>query len=90
MRLPRRLHHCYAFLAGYFWTNCPRCGRMFGGHEEHGGTDWGGEGTPNVGLVCCPQCPGDRTWKDGEWRDGRWYETFRVDELRPAPVGDGE
>lgn len=33
MRLPRWMHHAYAFLAGYFWIPCPGCGRAFGGHE---------------------------------------------------------
>lgn len=23
----------YAKILGYFWLPCPRCGRMFGGHE---------------------------------------------------------
>lgn len=31
--MPRFLHQLYAWLFGYFWLPCPRCGRMFGGHE---------------------------------------------------------
>ena len=32
----RLFHRFYAWLFGYFWLPCPRCGTMFGGHEKHG------------------------------------------------------
>lgn len=32
----RLLHRIWAFVGGYFWLPCPRCGRMFGGHEVGG------------------------------------------------------
>ena len=47
----------YADRHGFFWLPCPRCGRMFGGHEEpRGGSHWSGTWTSQI---CCPQCPGD-------------------------------
>ena len=32
-RYPRWANKLYADLNGYFWTDCPNCGTMFGGHE---------------------------------------------------------
>lgn len=29
----RWAHRAFANFAGYFWTDCPLCGREFGGHE---------------------------------------------------------
>lgn len=29
----RRLNQLYAWFFGYFWAECPRCGKMWGGHE---------------------------------------------------------
>jgi hypothetical protein len=29
----RILNKLYANIFGYFWTRCPICGQMFGGHE---------------------------------------------------------
>lgn len=29
----RFVHFVYAMLFGYFWLPCPKCGRMFGGHQ---------------------------------------------------------
>lgn len=29
----RSLNRLYAYINGYFWTRCPICGIMFGGHE---------------------------------------------------------
>ena len=34
--VPRWAHHVWAVLLGYFWHECPRCGRHFGGHEIKG------------------------------------------------------
>lgn len=31
----RILHRVIAFLLRRFWTQCPRCLQMFGGHEKH-------------------------------------------------------
>ncbi len=57
----RLYHRIRAFLTGYFWLPCPSCGRMFGGHEEGGGTLWSGTpDLPGVGRTCCPRCPHDR------------------------------
>ncbi len=35
----RLFHKIYAALFGYFWLPCPRCGDMYGGHEEFGGSN---------------------------------------------------
>lgn len=59
MSLPRLWHRWYAALFGYFWTDCPLCGYMFGGHEwkEYGGkaasipTD-----APFTFTAICPPC----------------------------------
>lgn len=55
MRMPRWIAKLYADIMGYFWIPCPRCGRMFGGHE------WKNESTvqcqrePQHGHgACCP------------------------------------
>lgn len=67
----------YARYAGYFWADCPVCGRMFGGHE------WETENRPHrsslptlieknhtVGTAICPDCTklgvGDRAWKKAQ------------------------
>lgn len=34
--LNRRFNQAWAFVGGYFWLPCPRCGEMFGGHEKTG------------------------------------------------------
>lgn len=56
-RGPRILHELWAWIAGYFWTPCPVCGREFGGHE------WDGSGIPKrweppyiLQAVCSPEC----------------------------------
>lgn len=36
MTIFRPLNRAFAFLAGYFWLPCPKCGQMFGGHETQG------------------------------------------------------
>ena len=71
MSAPRWYHKLYAFVAGYFWLPCPRCGREFGGHEKSGGTDWYPNGE---GRTCCSNCVGDRSLVDGVWRDGHWIQ----------------
>lgn len=75
-RLPRWMHHLYAWLDGYFWTSCPLCGRAFGGHEwkERDGLSAtitietranGGRS----GTAICPWCTraghGDPEWASG-------------------------
>lgn len=46
----RLLHKLYAFIFGYFWLPCPKCGRYFGGHEKHGGIIWN---EPGKGVIMC-------------------------------------
>lgn len=46
--VPSRLvgvHHFLAWLGGYFWIECQKCGRCWGGHQRHGN---------NQDL--CPRC----------------------------------
>ena len=54
---PRWIHRLYAWVFGYFWLPCPRCGRLFGGHE------------PSGGRVATSPWMGDRTCRNciGEW-----------------------
>lgn len=49
----RPLNWLYAFLCGFYWADCPRCGKSYGGHES-GGTQ-GGRST-------CFRCPGEVGW----------------------------
>jgi hypothetical protein len=56
------IHKIYAYLFGYFWLPCPRCGQMFGGHQKGGGTNYDQPFNlkgANTGKVCCPDCVGD-------------------------------
>lgn len=49
--MPRILHHLYAFVCGYFWLPCPRCGEYFGGHE------WMNHPLAGIdGKGICPAC----------------------------------
>jgi hypothetical protein len=59
VRLPRTLHHAYAWLLGYFWIPCPLCGRHFGGHEWGWGDDEHPSAIPKPeggGTAICPRC----------------------------------
>lgn len=52
--MPRWVHRLYAFLCGYFWLRCPRCGEMFGGHEI---VPFGGNKLVDGRMMsCCPNC----------------------------------
>jgi hypothetical protein len=56
---PREEHERFANENNFFWLPCPRCGRMFGGHEvaqrNTGGRLWE---SPTSGQMTCPECPG--------------------------------
>lgn len=52
MRGPRFFRKWYAETFGYFWLPCPRCGRMFGGHEEFGEALYNNE-DPMIGSITC-------------------------------------
>jgi hypothetical protein len=59
IRLPRALHRWYANVFGYFWSPCPLCGEMFGGHEwkESGGKPASIPfGRPGIRDGICPAC----------------------------------
>ena len=51
--MPRWFHQLYAWLGGYFWLPCPRCGRMFGGHEPKGGDKL----VDGRLMMACSRCP---------------------------------
>lgn len=44
---PRWINMIYAFICGYFWLPCHKCGNHFGGHEWFGSSG-------NTGV--CPEC----------------------------------
>ena len=58
----RRLNRAWAWFRGYFWLPCPRCGKMFGGHEI--GT---GRLVRHSGRISCtcPECP--LIYEAGDW-----------------------
>ena len=69
---PRWINRLYAWVAGYFWIPCPRCGLPFGGHES-GGTDhvYGS----STGWMTCWRCPEHRTlMPSGVWMPGHWVD----------------
>lgn len=52
------LNQFYAFVFGYFWLPCPKCGEMFGGHQHRAG---GAHVIVNEGdgphcYCVCPAC----------------------------------
>lgn len=49
----RQIHRLYAWLFGYFWLPCDKCGRDFGGHEM---TAMIGPGQLATGKIWCPVC----------------------------------
>jgi hypothetical protein len=49
----RWINWLYALLCSYYWAACPRCGRMYGGHET-GGIEGG--------HCTCDNCPEARGW----------------------------
>ena len=52
-KISRLYNQIYAYLFGYFWLPCPRCGQMFGGHECGNDTIWITSGS---GKSCCKFC----------------------------------
>ena len=51
MKFPRWVHRVWARVFGYFWSPCPECGEMFGGHE------WRAVAVhEKTGLGVCPRC----------------------------------
>lgn len=67
MRAPAWWRRFRAWLGGYFWLPCPRCGKMFAGYEKRGGNMWW---TESRGAVTCPECPGNFGY--GYGRGGSW------------------
>jgi len=58
----RLYHKIYAWIFGYFWIPCPKCGKMFGGHESKGSIPQ--PGRPGMGwITCC--VPENFSW----WRN---------------------
>ena len=62
LRLPRVVHRGYAGLTGRFWSPCPSCSRMFGGHEWKPDASETGEGhiadvvVDGEHRAICPRC----------------------------------
>lgn len=81
--IPRSWHHAWADLNGYFWKPCPRCGRMFGGHEWKG-TDYYAKG---MGKGTC--CPGNRYLYEGEDAVVASNMTPEEEDEWVAKAGDG-
>lgn len=52
MYAPRPWAHLRAILGGYFWKQCPRCGRWFAGYETRGSIP--APGRSDFLLTCCP------------------------------------
>lgn len=59
--IPRWCHRLFAFVRGYYWKPCPRCGRMYGGHEAQGSMYAYTDNTSTPGhsfrvnwSTCCP------------------------------------
>jgi len=70
MKIGRLYNRIYAFIYGYFWKTCPRCGRMFGGHEC--GNDYvrvlDGKTNEEIGKYsCCEFCGSENLLKNPEW-----------------------
>ena len=58
MARPKRLrfrffNRIYAGILNYFWLPCPKCGKMFGGHEAGNNKVMT---TPYNGYICCKEC----------------------------------
>ena len=52
-RYPRFLNRLWAFLGSYYWSDCPACGKMYGGHEHASNSfmdSWNG------GRLVCWRC----------------------------------
>lgn len=82
--IPRLFHRLYAWKSRAFWLPCPRCGRMFGGHEEFG-TPLPDPDEPGKAWVTCDRCfldPIDaaaeqvRAWGYGFYDTGRALEVI--------------
>lgn len=51
----RKLSRLYAWIFGYFWLACPRCDKMFGGHEAGEDVVFGTD-NKYLGRICCKFC----------------------------------
>jgi hypothetical protein len=52
--MPQFIHKAYAWIMGYFWLPCKKCGHYFGGHQIY---FWSGR--IRIGkdvFTVCPQC----------------------------------
>lgn len=77
MRAPRWLHRSWALWAGYFWSPCPECGQMFGGHERQPQIPFTvyGEGS----LMLCPRCAPIVSAREFEAFKARWRAQQEAD-----------
>lgn len=59
------IHFIYAHLFGYFWLPCPKCGRMFGGHQAKASIWEGDIIEPGMGQMTC--CLKEQEFKPNGW-----------------------
>jgi len=61
----RSINWLYALLCGYYWAECPRCARMYGGHEVGG----------SMGNRCtCDECQQSSGWFPYGQNTSRYYD----------------
>lgn len=66
MKIPRFIHYIYAHAMAYYWLPCPICWRMYGGHENDGGTLWDSRYS---GRGVCPNCTDEANRRNAEFFD---------------------
>ena len=59
-----------AWAGGYFWLDCPRCGRMFAGYEVGKGDVPTSE--PGINRVTCKWCPDTQEGDYHLWTETGW------------------
>jgi|GEM_PF-5908424 len=55
---------------GFFWTDCPKCGELFGGNEASGGGVYLSHDAKSARMTC-KNCPGE------------WVATFEPRRVTP-------
>jgi len=64
MKLPRWMHYLYAFFNGYYWSRCPICGQMYGGHES---ADIDLMTSFTSGICVCSRCAAEAIRRNEEY-----------------------
>lgn len=76
-RAPRWLQRIAAWWGGYFWMNCYRCGKGFGGQQWHGEAMTYAVTAETGRCQFCPDCARTRDVWDRGWREraeGLWLD----------------